>query len=95
MSIQEINEQLFLSRSNLERCTKRPIRKPCISLWSFQRGVIEAAEKNGFEYIFAAGTVLGTGENYPRIGVLSIAWFAFNVFSLINRASAIVSKTNR
>jgi peptidoglycan/xylan/chitin deacetylase (PgdA/CDA1 family) len=83
LSEAEIKEQLELSRTQLQQCSTRPVRSFAFPYGYFRQGDVDAAINHGFEYIFAAGSVApGDGEVFPRIGILSMRGFAFNILSI-------------
>lgn len=82
LSIPEIKEQLTLTRASLEKCIAGPVDALAFPYGEFTDDAVLLAEKSGFEYLFAAGNVSPDSKVFPRIGVLSMRGFYYNVLSI-------------
>jgi peptidoglycan/xylan/chitin deacetylase (PgdA/CDA1 family) len=86
LSREEVNHQLQTSKSLLERDMAISIDALAFPYGYFNENVVDAAIQAGYQYQIAGGNITNEwrGKVFPRIGVLNMAGFAYNMLS-INR----------
>jgi peptidoglycan/xylan/chitin deacetylase (PgdA/CDA1 family) len=83
LSLAELKQQLAFSCKALQKCSFGPVKCLAFPYGNFNGEVVEAAEGNGFEYFFAAGSIETNHPRvFPRIGVLSMRGFSYNVLAI-------------
>ena len=87
VSSDELDHQLGTSKRILESNTQKGIDSIAFPYGYFNEDVVERSLQQGYQYLFAGGLVSEKwqGRVCPRIGILNMAGYAFNMLS-INRA---------
>ena len=84
LSDQEIAHELKTSIESFEKFGVKDVEILAFPFGSFNEGVISISQKLGFKFLIAGGRVENKleGTVFPRIGVLNLGSFSYNVLSL-------------
>lgn len=86
LSEEELDHQVGISKTLLETHTQAPVTCIAFPYGYFNKDVIERSSQHGYKYLLAGGSVTDEWKHrvFPRIGILNMAGYAFNMLS-INR----------
>jgi len=81
---EELDDQVKSSKQILERYLQVPIDIIAFPYGYFNKDVVEASKKQGYEYLLAGGSISDEWRQnvFPRIGILNMAGYAFNMLSI-------------
>ena len=86
LSIEELDHQVGISKRFLDSTLQTPVNSIAFPYGYFNEDVLDRSSKNGYQYMLAGGSVSDKwrGRVFPRIGILNMAGYAFNMLS-VNR----------
>jgi peptidoglycan/xylan/chitin deacetylase (PgdA/CDA1 family) len=86
LSKDELGHQLAISKKILEGHLQSSVDLIAFPYGYFNKDVVECSAQHGYRYMFAGGSVTDEWKHrvFPRIGILNMAGYAFNMLS-INR----------
>jgi peptidoglycan/xylan/chitin deacetylase (PgdA/CDA1 family) len=84
LSSEELKTQISLSKDTLQRFTGMKIDAIAFPYGYFNQGIIDVSLQAGFHLLIAGGSVPDqfNGKVFPRIGVLNMAGYAYNMLSI-------------
>jgi len=84
LSEPELSDQLAGSKNLLESALYSPVKAIAFPYGYFNTQVVKLSQQHGYEYLVAGGSVESEwkGLVLPRIGILNMAGYAFNMLSI-------------